>query len=743
MANTYKNIVITPNRTTEANVVPTIQFSGGDGTSNTDIYLRTYTTSNGTLSFEGSAGQLFSITNDLSNVIFSVNDISGIPSLEINANGDITMAEFGGKIGIGRKPDWAFFSAKPTGDSYLYFDSYGVGSGSNTALYLSLLQYNNGYDSTNIAIYDGFSAALVRSNGTNSLPVRAGDGGYFAYAGGYDGTAIRNTALIGSVFEANATFNYVPQALTFHTGSSGNGSERMRITANGSVLIGTNTVIRLLSGKGGGILNLYDSGPFVDDFESQLFDKSLSLVAPAHQYPAVEIRAYGGNNTTSNAAYMHGEIRILRERGTPTNPANTMIDDVIGAVIFRGYNSGLNDYSGAAIRALQTANAISTGNPVALAFDTTDGSTQYGVERMRIDANGFVGIGTTIPYAQLTQYDATAVSRVIGTSTIANQEDVAVGNVFYGPVTSHPLNLRTNNATRLTIDANGNVGIGTTSPTKYANTTTVAINGLDSGELDLMSGNVVQGYLYSYVGGIRLDTAPGAPNLTFGTADTERMRIDANGNIGIGANSINPVEWNSANTRILKIRANPNDYATIQLENSNGSGRIWVSSNAESADEKTYIWADDNAPLTIRAGREIAFSTDAGYNERMRIDSNGRVGIGTTSATSNFEIKALGFAQQKIIEGSNTVLQFSVSPGLATLGTDTEDGLGIYTYATEKMRIQPTGNVLIGRTDSTVGQDVKLDVNGGINAASILVNGAPIESGITTGKAIAMAIVFG
>lgn len=102
MANTYKNIVITPNRDTAANVVPVIRFSGGDATLNTDINLRVYTTQSGTLSFEGSAGQLFSITNDLTNSIFSVNDVSGIPSLEIDANGLIKLAEFNGNVAIGR-----------------------------------------------------------------------------------------------------------------------------------------------------------------------------------------------------------------------------------------------------------------------------------------------------------------------------------------------------------------------------------------------------------------------------------------------------------------------------------------------------------------------------------------------------------------------------------------------------------------------------------------------------------------
>lgn len=104
MANTYKNIVITPNRDTAANVVPTIRFSGGDATTNTDINLKVYTTQSGTLSFEGSAGQLFSITNDLTNSIFSVNDVSGIPSIDVNANGQIQLAPYGGTVYINGTP---------------------------------------------------------------------------------------------------------------------------------------------------------------------------------------------------------------------------------------------------------------------------------------------------------------------------------------------------------------------------------------------------------------------------------------------------------------------------------------------------------------------------------------------------------------------------------------------------------------------------------------------------------------
>jgi hypothetical protein len=66
------------------------------------ITLKPYELSNGTLSWEGSAGQLFSITNNLtSGSIFSVNDISGIPSIDVDASGTISLGAYGGNIGIG------------------------------------------------------------------------------------------------------------------------------------------------------------------------------------------------------------------------------------------------------------------------------------------------------------------------------------------------------------------------------------------------------------------------------------------------------------------------------------------------------------------------------------------------------------------------------------------------------------------------------------------------------------------
>jgi hypothetical protein len=102
MAHSDKNIVIIPNKSSTIDN-PKIVFSGADASSGpNNITLYAYPDNNGTLSFEGSAGQLFSITNDLSGVLFSVNDVSGFPALEVNATGTITMAQYYGSVGIGK-----------------------------------------------------------------------------------------------------------------------------------------------------------------------------------------------------------------------------------------------------------------------------------------------------------------------------------------------------------------------------------------------------------------------------------------------------------------------------------------------------------------------------------------------------------------------------------------------------------------------------------------------------------------
>lgn len=103
MGDADKDILITPQVGQTSD--PSIQYKSG-ATSGDPITM--YVTDDGTtstLSFEGSAGQLFSISNSLSGTIFAVNDVSGIPSIEVDDDGTIRLAEFAGNVLIGYSTD--------------------------------------------------------------------------------------------------------------------------------------------------------------------------------------------------------------------------------------------------------------------------------------------------------------------------------------------------------------------------------------------------------------------------------------------------------------------------------------------------------------------------------------------------------------------------------------------------------------------------------------------------------------
>ena len=100
MALSDKNIVITPNIGSSSD--PKIVFSGADASTGAqNITLQVYPTNSGTLSFEGSAGQLFSISNTMTGTIFSANDVSGIPSIEVLDNGLVKLAQYSGNVVLG------------------------------------------------------------------------------------------------------------------------------------------------------------------------------------------------------------------------------------------------------------------------------------------------------------------------------------------------------------------------------------------------------------------------------------------------------------------------------------------------------------------------------------------------------------------------------------------------------------------------------------------------------------------
>jgi hypothetical protein len=134
-----------------------------DGTTSTHITQKPYTINNGTLSWEGSAGQLFSITNNLtSGSIFSVNDVSGIPSIDVDANGTILFAPYGGNIGVGTlTPAYKFHVS---GTSYLNGATYITGP----------LGVNNTNPTTTLDVDGAITARLTGDSGGYRLHVNSG-----------------------------------------------------------------------------------------------------------------------------------------------------------------------------------------------------------------------------------------------------------------------------------------------------------------------------------------------------------------------------------------------------------------------------------------------------------------------------------------------------------------------------------------------------------------------------------------
>jgi hypothetical protein len=100
MALSDKNIVITPNNGQAAD--PKITFSGADSVLGPqNVSLIAYPANSGTISVEASNGQLFSVTNSLTGTIFSANDVSGIPSIEVTSTGLVKLAQYSGNVLIG------------------------------------------------------------------------------------------------------------------------------------------------------------------------------------------------------------------------------------------------------------------------------------------------------------------------------------------------------------------------------------------------------------------------------------------------------------------------------------------------------------------------------------------------------------------------------------------------------------------------------------------------------------------
>jgi len=141
MALTDKNIVITPATNTSGQ--PSIKFSGGSSTTATTT-ITFKVLDSGPISVEGSFGQLMSIVDSNTGTIFSVNDISGIPSIEILDSGLVKLAQYGGTVWVSSTTNTATVALAVGGTLSIYssLENYTSPSISSNAVTLNIANGN-------------------------------------------------------------------------------------------------------------------------------------------------------------------------------------------------------------------------------------------------------------------------------------------------------------------------------------------------------------------------------------------------------------------------------------------------------------------------------------------------------------------------------------------------------------------------------------------------------------------------
>ena len=138
---------------------------------------------------------------------------------------------------------------------------------------------------------------------------------------------------------------------------------------------------------------------------------------------------------------------------------------------------------------------------------------------------------------------------------------------------------------------------------------------------------------------------------------------------------------------------------------------------------------DANTGIFFPAADTIAFSE--GGAEAMRIDSSGNVGIGTSSPTlySGYKTVAINGTTGGLVDFlSNGTLVgevFNTASDFRINGASTYP-IVLVTNGSERMRIDPSGNLLVGKTaaDATTAGSAILPAYGGANIPAMTLAGA-------------------
>jgi hypothetical protein len=269
-------------------------------------------------------------------------------------------------------------------------------------------------------------------------------------------------------------------------------------------------------------------------------------------------------------------------------------------------------------------------------FVTVSGTTVTGnVGNFTTITGGSAGFttvtGTTITGTTLTVASGTFTGNSTAAAFIPTGSTVPTNGVYLPAANS--VAVATNGTGRLFVNSTGSVGIGFSSPADILNVKTDGNTGWELGS----AGSGLGSRLISY------DRTAGVPKpaviasetfsvqtSTTGGGLTSRLFVNSSGSVGIGT---------TTPSAILDVKVASDAKLLVQDGNTTGNVKFNAVNNAVSA----------NVNLEISASNTQFFN---GGSERARIDSSGRLLVGTSTARSNFFNSTV--SSQFQVEGTST-----------------------------------------------------------------------------------------
>ena len=341
--------------------------------------------------------------------------------------------------------------------------------------------------------------------------------------------------------------------------------------------------------------------------------------------------------------------------------------------------------------AITAAKLDSTATGITFADLTVDTDTLY------VDAaNNRVGIGTGSPtQGKVDILDAGDYDAHTGHGlTINSNANNAFTSMYMGAddsvdaayIQSAGRNTSFTSKKLLLNPNGGNVGIGTTSPDYKLEIESTSDADLVSIKSTAIANNTQMRLGISGNDSVISGTGGSTGNLVFKTYGSERMRIDTSGNVGIGsvdADSKFKVELNPSGTVLAGLRIGYNS----------------TSANIFDADTQY-------------------FRNGAGTIDRMRIDSSGQVGIGTTTPNAKLDILGASSDQLRLrtAESEEYKIGRNSSTGLLEF-YGTQSGYTGYVFGGvdgERMRINSVGDIILKDYANIYASTNNSTVNSGI-----------------------------